>query len=104
MSSTALTFSKFAVAGGAGSLGAYITSALIKQGASVVVLSRKPVDAPEGASVAVVDYADAAELERVFRETGTEVVVSTLSGAGIFSQPGLADAAKKAGVKHFVPS
>jgi len=104
MSSTTLTFTKFAVAGGAGSLGAFVTSALLKQDASVVVLSRKPADVPVSATLRVVDYANGSALESVLRETGTEVLVSTLSGPGIGFQPSLATAAKKAGVKHFVPS
>ncbi|KAH7099988.1 NAD(P)-binding protein [Auriculariales sp. MPI-PUGE-AT-0066] len=103
MSASQLTYSTFAVAGGAGGLGSFITKALVSQGAQVVVLTRShDTVVASGAIAKVVDYADPASLSATLQ--GVEVVVSTLSRAGIAQQPALADAAKAVGVKLFVPS
>ncbi|KAH7102517.1 NAD(P)-binding protein [Auriculariales sp. MPI-PUGE-AT-0066] len=100
--SSQLTFSSFAVAGGAGSLGAFITSELLAQGAKVTVLSSKSADVPAGATLAIVDYANKDSLVAAIK--GAEVVISAVSGPGMAHQPLLVQAAKEAGVKHFVPS
>jgi uncharacterized protein YbjT (DUF2867 family) len=103
MSSSQFTYTTFAVAGGAGGLGALITKELLAQGAQVAVLSRNASTAvPSGATVKVVDYSDAASLTAALQ--GVQVVVSALSAGGFAQQPALADAAKAAGVKLFVPS
>ncbi|KAH7102522.1 NAD(P)-binding protein [Auriculariales sp. MPI-PUGE-AT-0066] len=100
--SSQLTFSSFAVAGGAGSIGAFITSELLALGARVTVLSSKPVEVPTGVKLAIVDYANKDILVAAIK--GAEVVVSAVSGPGMAHQPLLVQAAKEAGVKHFVPS
>jgi len=103
MSASQLTFASFAVAGGAGGLGSLITKELLAQGAKVVVLSRSASTAvPEGAIVRAVDYTDKDSLVNAL--SGVEVVVSALNAGGFPSQPALADAAKAAGAKLFVPS
>ena len=98
-----LTFSSFAVAGGAGGLGSLITKELLAQGAKVTVLSRsETTKVPEGASVRAVDYSNAEDLVKALE--GHDVLVSALNAGGFPSQPALVDAAKKAGIKHVVPS
>ncbi|KAH7099983.1 NAD(P)-binding protein, partial [Auriculariales sp. MPI-PUGE-AT-0066] len=97
------TYTNFAVAGGAGGLGALITKALLSQGAEVIVLTRSKDSAvPAGAAAKVVDYADSASLSAALK--GVQVVISALNAGGFGQQPALADAAKAAGVKLFVPS
>ncbi|EJD40167.1 NAD(P)-binding protein [Auricularia subglabra TFB-10046 SS5] len=99
---SSLTYKSFVVAG-TGALGSAIASELAKQGANVVFFTRGGNSAtPEGIPTKVVNYTDADAVAEALQ--GTEVVVSTLSGAGFAVQPTLADAAKKAGVKLFVPS
>lgn len=49
-----------------------------------------------------VDYSNGTELEAALK--GHEVVISTFAEAGVVVQPGLAKAAKAAGIKLFVPS
>ena len=95
-------YTSFAVAGNAGRIGTLITKALIAQGARVVVLSRSDATVPAGATFRKTDYADKASVAAAL--SGVEVVVSALSGGGFAAQPALANAAKKAGVKLFVPS
>ncbi|KAH7096415.1 NAD(P)-binding protein [Auriculariales sp. MPI-PUGE-AT-0066] len=103
MSTSQLTHRTFAVAGGAGGLGSFIAKALLAQGAHVLVLTRsQDTVVPSGATAKVVDYTDPASLSAALKEV--EVVVSALSRDGIAQQPALADAAKAAGVKLFVPS
>ncbi|KAH7099987.1 NAD(P)-binding protein [Auriculariales sp. MPI-PUGE-AT-0066] len=103
MSASQLTYRTFAIAGGAGGLGSFITKALLSQGAEVGILTRShDTVIPSGAIAKVVDYADPASLSAALQ--GVEVVVSTLNRAGLAQQPALADAAKAVGVKLFVPS
>lgn len=112
-----MSYKSFAVAGAiggdspiAGSLGTFIAKALLKAGASVKVLARassaeKPAGKEliaAGATIAVVDYSDAASIEAAV--SGVDVVISGLSAGGFAFQPALADASKKVGVKLFVPS
>lgn len=49
-----------------------------------------------------VDYTSESNIQSVLE--GVDVVISALSGGGIAVQPSIAKAAKKAGVKLFVPS
>lgn len=88
---------------GSGNIGNFIIEELLKAGATVTVLSRKPdTEVPQGASVKAVDYNNADQLAEAL--SGQDVVVSTLSQGGFAVQGALADASKKAGVKLFVPS
>lgn len=56
----------------------------------------------KGVKISVIDYKDPASLKQALE--GVEVVVSTLAGGGLPLQHALADGAKAAGVKLFVPS
>ena len=83
--------------------------ALISQNVSVVVLARPDstsISNPllQGAKVVTVDFADTQAMSDIFRENNVEVLVSAISLPGIEAQKPLADAAKEAGVKLFVPS
>ena len=102
--SAQLTFSSFAIAGGTGTLGTYIARALIEHGAQVVILSRDGARPTmlDGAQYRVVDYDDEKTLVSALRDV--EVVVSALAASAVSVQPPLATAAKKAGVKLFVPA
>ncbi|KAJ7747681.1 hypothetical protein DFH07DRAFT_962479 [Mycena maculata] len=101
------TYKSFAVIG-AGTVGLPILSTLAAQNVSVVLLSRKGVDAsktlPAGVQVAIVDYADAAAVAAVFEKYKVDVVISTVASDAVPAQTVLVDAAKSAGVKLFVPS
>jgi len=97
------SYKSFAIAGGSGEFGALIVSALLSQGANVVVLSRNNSQlVPEGAVLRTVNYEDGGSLETALK--GVEAVISLLWQDGFAVQPTLAIAAKKAGVKLFVPS
>ncbi|KAI6032081.1 hypothetical protein BKA83DRAFT_4209748 [Pisolithus microcarpus] len=80
------TFKSFAVAGVGNTVGMPIVKSLLSRNAQVIVLTRpsSKKSFPDGNSV--------------------DVVISTLSGEGLHAQYKLADAAKAAGVKLFVPS
>ncbi|EJD46928.1 NAD(P)-binding protein [Auricularia subglabra TFB-10046 SS5] len=85
-----MTYASFAVAG-AGALGSLIVSELLKQGARVTVLTRgENTKIPEGATITIVDYTEPEELAAALL-------------LDLVHLP-LADAAKAAGVKLFVPS
>jgi uncharacterized protein YbjT (DUF2867 family) len=49
-----------------------------------------------------VDYSNKESIKRAL--TGVDVVISTIPGTAIDVQPGIAEAAKEAGVQLFVPS
>jgi uncharacterized protein YbjT (DUF2867 family) len=49
-----------------------------------------------------VDYSNKESIKKAL--TGVDVVISTLPGTALDVQPGIAEAAKEAGVKLFVPS
>lgn len=57
---------------------------------------------PDGALAVAVNYADTAALTAALR--GVDVLISVLGGNGLLVQIPLAEAAKAAGVKLFVPS
>lgn len=59
---------------------------------------------PAGSKSVVVDLKDKAALEAAFKENTIDVVISTVGQPGLPDQPTIADAAKAAGVKLFVPS
>ena len=96
-------YKSFAVAG-AGGVGKHIAEALAKQpGVTVVAFTRDASkDFPSGVTPKAVDYNDDDALVSALK--GVDVVVSTLSGGGFAAQPALIKAAKRAGVKLFVPS
>ncbi|KDQ62724.1 hypothetical protein JAAARDRAFT_171316 [Jaapia argillacea MUCL 33604] len=107
-------FKNFAVAG-AGNIGRFIVEELLKlkhTGAvsSVVVLTRESSAdsqsvtelAKQGAKIAIVDYTSPSSVASAL--AGIDVVVSALGFAGLGAQVLLAEEAKKAGVKLFVPS
>ncbi|KDQ14394.1 hypothetical protein BOTBODRAFT_174875 [Botryobasidium botryosum FD-172 SS1] len=100
-------YTSFAVIG-AGLIGGPIVQNLIDNGASVVVIARPGSSTanklPAGAKSAVVDLKSASALAAAFREHKVEVVVSTVGHPGLPTQPVIADGAKAAGVKLFVPS
>ncbi|KAH7099993.1 NAD(P)-binding protein [Auriculariales sp. MPI-PUGE-AT-0066] len=103
MPPTTLKFSSFAVAGGTGGLGKMIVAELVARGVEVVVLARTaPSKGVPGASVRIIDYES--EESIVAALSGIEVVISALADAALGVQPTLAEAAKKASVKLFVPS
>jgi hypothetical protein len=82
---------------------------LLERGASVVVLARPSstsISSPllEGAKIVTADYADVKAVASVLREHKVEVLVSALAYGALPSQSPIADAAKEAGVKLFVPS
>lgn len=94
--------STFAVAG-VGGLGRFIAEELVNEGVTVVALTRGGNDKiPAGVTERAVDYANPQSIEDALK--GVEVVVSALAGPGFSVQTVLADAAKKAGAKLFVPS
>ena len=49
-----------------------------------------------------VDYSDKESVKNAL--TGVDVVISTVAGTALDVQPGIAEAAKEAGVKLFIPS
>lgn len=82
---------------------------MLERGASVVVLARPSstsISSPllEGAKIVTADYADVKAVASVLREHKVEVLVSALAYGALPSQSPIADAAKEAGVKLFVPS
>jgi uncharacterized protein YbjT (DUF2867 family) len=102
---------KNVVLAGMGSVGRHILVGLLAGGAKVTVFSRSGrktlvpgVEAGAGVTVIEVNYESEDALVAALRSAGAEVVVSALSQGGFAAQPALARAAKKAGVKLFVPS
>ncbi|KAJ7451938.1 hypothetical protein FB451DRAFT_1342659 [Mycena latifolia] len=92
---------------GAGRLGTRILIALAAtEKISVILLSRpgSSKTAPPGVLVVPVDYTDVNAVSSVFEEHKVDVVLSTLGHEGVGMQKSLADAAKLAAVKLFVPS
>nr|GAT55866.1 predicted protein [Mycena chlorophos] len=101
-------FKTFAVFG-AGLVGAPIVRALHARGATVIAVIR-PGTAhqalPLPAQVPVFERActEAYEIGQLLRENSVEVVISTLSAANVDSQNCLAETAREAGARLFVPS
>ncbi|KAH9055143.1 NAD-P-binding protein [Lactarius deliciosus] len=104
-------FKNFTVAG-LGGLGSHIVRELLKlknQGKidNVTVLTRSDSSSLDeykasGAKIAVVDYGSAESLKNAV--TGADVVISTVTHTALQVQHLLAEQAKAAGVKVFVPS
>ncbi|KAJ7284600.1 hypothetical protein C8J57DRAFT_1289057 [Mycena rebaudengoi] len=100
------TYTSFALIGG-GSIGLPILNALAAQNVSVVLLSRPgsaSKSVPSGVKTATVDTADVNAVAAVLKQHKVEVVLSTIATSAGAAQLVLADAAKLAGVKLFVPS
>jgi hypothetical protein len=99
-------YKSFAVVG-AGRLGSGLLSALAaKENISVILLSRpgSTKTAPSNVQVVPVDYTDVTAVSAVLKEHKVDVILSTLGHEGVGTQKSLADAAKLAAVKLFVPS
>ncbi|KAJ6553215.1 hypothetical protein B0H19DRAFT_1155965 [Mycena capillaripes] len=99
-------YKSFAVVGG-GTVGLPIISALVSHNASVILLSRlgsSPKTVPATVEVVRVDYNDVAATAAVFKRHKVDVVIATVGKAAVLVQKPLADAAKLASVKLFVPS
>ncbi|GAA6035824.1 hypothetical protein JCM8097_005725 [Rhodosporidiobolus ruineniae] len=92
---------KSVVLAGAGNLGGFVLEELINSGFDVTVFSRPSSDKqfPPGVKVNKVDYSDESAVADAVK--GADAVVSTLTA--LDSQANLIRAAKKAGVKLFVP-
>ncbi|KAI3611651.1 endo--beta-xylanase precursor [Moniliophthora roreri] len=102
------TYKSFAVVG-AGDIGTHIVNAFVSIGVHPVVLSRKPSsqlkNLPSSITVAKVEGYDAVdEVTAVFKEHNVEVVIAALGTTALELEYPVAEAAKKAGVKLFVPS
>ncbi|CAK5266022.1 unnamed protein product [Mycena citricolor] len=102
------TYSSFAVIG-AGTVGGPILAALAAQpSVKVILLSRgASTSKTVSASVEVVQvpsYDDVIAVAAALKAHNVEVIVSTLNTVALPSQLSLADAAKQAGVKLFLPS
>ncbi|KZO94641.1 NAD-binding protein [Calocera viscosa TUFC12733] len=102
-------YQTFAVAG-AGDIGRFIIQELLNHVSdgsveTVVALTRTSSGYDElkeqGAVFKTVDYSSHSNLVAALQ--GIDVVISSLSGPALSVQIPLADAAKEAGVKHFVP-
>ncbi|KAF8167069.1 NAD(P)-binding protein [Mycena galopus ATCC 62051] len=99
-------YNSFAVVG-AGSLGSHILNALAAtENVSVVLLSRpgSSKTPPSGVRIVQVEYSDAAAVAAVFNQYKVDVVISTIGTPAVGVQKSLADGAKIAGVKLFLPS
>ncbi|EGO02790.1 hypothetical protein SERLA73DRAFT_150416 [Serpula lacrymans var. lacrymans S7.3] len=99
-------YHSFAVVGAGPTIGIPIVRALLARKAAVVVLTRtgSSRELPEGAHVVPVDYSDVQVVTLVLQKYNVDVVVSAVPFDGISAQRPLADAAKAAGVKLFMPS
>ncbi|KAG2133299.1 hypothetical protein DEU56DRAFT_913914 [Suillus clintonianus] len=106
-------FKSFAIVGAGPHIGIPIVNAFLAIGAPILVIARPtstntsalPDDDPN-LKVVRVDYTSASEISAILRENKVDVLISTVSffSGGIAAQDVLADAAKEAGVKLFVPS
>lgn len=102
-------YKSFAVIG-AGGIGKPIVEALLAVDSSVVVLSRssstKELALSKTAKVVGVDYTKAEDVASILRENKVEILISTIGGGveALQVQKQVADAAKLAGIKLFVPS
>ncbi|KAH9963338.1 NAD-P-binding protein [Russula dissimulans] len=101
-------YKNFAIVG-AGTLGKYIVQQFQKEKAAgtvndVVVLTRQGSKTTVEGDVKVipVDYSNPESIKAAV--TGVDVVISTISGAALDVQGKIAEAAKEAGVKLFIPS
>jgi NAD(P)-dependent dehydrogenase (short-subunit alcohol dehydrogenase family) len=106
-------FKSFAIVGAGPHIGIPIVKAFLAIGAPILVIARPtstntsalPDDDPN-LKVVRADYTSASEVSAILRENKVEVLISTVTlvFGGVAVQDVLADAAKEAGVKLFVPS
>lgn len=106
-------FKSFAIVGAGPHIGIPIVKAFLAIGAPILVIARPtstntsalPDDDPN-LKVVRADYTSASEVSAVLRENKVDVLISTVTFVfgGVVVQDVLADAAKEAGVKLFVPS
>ncbi|KAG1743816.1 hypothetical protein EDB19DRAFT_1697078 [Suillus lakei] len=106
-------FKSFAIIGAGPNTGIHIVKAFLAIGAPILVIARPastnvaalPADDPN-LKVVRADYTSASEISTVLREHKVDVLISTVTlvFGGVVGQNVLADAAKEAGVKLFVPS
>ncbi|KAK7037230.1 hypothetical protein VNI00_011221 [Paramarasmius palmivorus] len=103
-----LTYKTFAIAGATGYLGKYLLKAFADIGVYPLILTRKTSNTdsiPPSFKIARVDLNNADEVSQVLEQHGIEVVISLVSGKKPDEdQKGLADGAKRAGVKLLVPA
>lgn len=106
-------FKSFAIVGAGPHIGIPIVKAFLAIGAPILVIAR-PTSTNTSAlpdddlnlKVVRADYTSASEVSAVLRENKVDVLISTVTFffGGVVVQDVLADAAKEAGVKLFVPS
>ncbi|KAF7975612.1 hypothetical protein HWV62_9195 [Athelia sp. TMB] len=93
---------------GAGTIGTPIAKALLAEGANVIVVARaestSAKELPSEINVVSVALTDVSALASVLKAHDIEVVVSTVAHEALPHQHLLADAAKEAEVKLFLPS
>jgi len=101
-------YKNFAIVG-AGVTGSFIVRQLSKDKAAgiinqIIVLTRQgsKTTIDGNAKLIPVDYSDKQSIKSAL--SGIDVVISTISSLAIGSQVGIAEAAKEAGVKLFIPS
>ncbi|KAH9007257.1 NAD-P-binding protein [Lactarius hatsudake] len=101
-------YKNFAVVG-AGVIGSFIIHQLLTDKAAgtvkeVIVLTRQGSNTTvnPAAKLIPVDYSDKESIKTAL--VGVDVVISTIAGAALDLQPGIAQAAKEVGVKLFIPS
>ncbi|CAK5280814.1 unnamed protein product [Mycena citricolor] len=100
------TYSSFAVLG-AGAVGGPILAAFAAQPSAKVILLSRNASKSVPANVQLVQipsYDDVPAVTAALKAHNVEVIVSTLSTVALPAQLSIADAAKQAGVKLFVPS
>ncbi|KAG1779284.1 hypothetical protein EV702DRAFT_1214335 [Suillus placidus] len=105
-------FKSFAIVGAGPHIGIPIVKAFLAIGAPILVIAR-PTSTNTSAlpdddlslKVVCADYTSASEVSAILRENKVDVLISTVFVfGGVVVQDVLADAAKEAGVKLFVPS
>ncbi|KAF7315912.1 NmrA domain-containing protein [Mycena indigotica] len=104
-----MAFQSFALIG-RGTIGAPIVRALASKNVTVVVLSRPTSTStalrnlPPNVTIEKVDFMDSVAVSEVLKKHKAEVVLSTVPTEAVGSQKPLAEAAKAAGARLFVPS
>ncbi|KIK40646.1 hypothetical protein CY34DRAFT_807005 [Suillus luteus UH-Slu-Lm8-n1] len=106
-------FKSFAIIGAGPNIGIHIVKAFLAISTPILIIARPastnvaalPVDDPN-LKVVRADYTSVSEISTILREYKVDVLISavTLVFGGVVGQNVLADAAKEAGVKLFVPS
>ncbi|KAG2120498.1 uncharacterized protein F5147DRAFT_662174 [Suillus discolor] len=106
-------FKSFAIVGAGPHIGIPIVKAFLAIGTPILVIARPTSkntsalpDNDPNLKVVRADYTSASEVSAILRENKVDVLISTVTFffGGVVVQDVLADAAKEAGVKLFVPS